>query len=127
MSKFTGATVRPIGCLKVVNIDSQTALVQSSREAILITVLADNLIRLRVARGKTFSTRPSWAVEKSDWPLTTTQINQTKNQLKVRTAKATLTLNLETSQYTMTDVDGNVVFNAQTGMTGFQGHKAGVT
>ncbi|MDB6125737.1 MAG: alpha-glucosidase [Pedosphaera sp.] len=127
MSKFTGATVRPIGRLKVVNIDSKSALMQSSRATLQITVLADNLIRLRIARGKSFSGRPSWAVDKTDWPSTSAQINQTGNQLGVRTTKGALTLDLETTRWMLTDVAGNNLFAAPDGMTGFQGTKAGAT
>src|SRR4051812_30181910 len=95
MSKFTGATVKSIGQLKVRNIGPQFALVQSPRDTVQISSLAPDLFRLRIVRGRKFSERPSWSVCKHDWLAHETQITQPPDQIVVVTKKGRFSLNLK--------------------------------
>lgn len=127
MSKFNGATVKSIGQLQVRDIGSQAALVQSSRDTVQITALAPDLFRLRIARARSFSERPSWAVSKTEWPAHVTKITQSGGEIVLATEKGRLSLNLKNGQWKLCDLHGNVAFDSLAGATGFQVTKAGVT
>jgi alpha-glucosidase len=127
MSKFTGATVKPIGQLRVKDITPPKAFLQSPRDLVQITALAPDLFRLRIARGESFDQRPSWAVSKTDWPAHKTDIHQAGNELIVTTTKGKLTFNLKTGDWSLSDASGHTAFESSPGSTGFQVTKAGVT
>src|SRR5207249_3236291 len=109
------------------HIGLQTALVQSPRDTVQISSLAPDLFRLRIVRGRNFSERPSWAVNKNDWPAHEIQITQREGEIVLATEKGKLSLNLRNGQWKLCDVNGNVAFEAPVGATGFQVTKAGVT
>lgn len=100
----------------------------ASREAVVeATALAPDLIRFRVARGAQFSGHPSWAVVKTDWPVSAAKVRVTKTGAVLETSVGRLALNLKSGAWSVTDAGGLNLFTAAKGATAFTGGQSGVT
>src|SRR3954452_17068498 len=95
MRKSDQTAFHPIGKLPVAKVGAQSVVLQSGTETVEISVLAEDLFRLRIARGKRLSRQPSWAVTKTDWAAVPAIINQTARQVMVETPRGKLALRLE--------------------------------
>ena len=52
-----------------------------------MTVLAPDLVRVRLAKGTTLGPDYSWAVIKTDWPEAHAEISGDKGSYKIRTSE----------------------------------------
>src|SRR5258705_10270457 len=99
----------PVGKLAVSKVGAQSVLLQSANETVELSVLADDLFRLRIARGKRLSRQPSWAVSKTDWAAVPVRIIQTIRRVILETAHGKLALRLEDGGWELADADGRAV------------------
>lgn len=113
----------PINDLEIVQTMGRSVRLQSSKVVMEITCLSEDLIRLRIARGKRIPEKPSWAVNRTDWPRVNVHAKAAGSLLVIRTFKAALHLNLKNGQWELKDCDGKVALSSVPTETGFS--KAG--
>ena len=88
-------------------------------------MLADDLFRLRVSSGKSFSPLPSWAVSKRDWPLVTARIHSDSREVSIKTKLGQCTLQLNSCRWELADARGKSLLTATA--CGFSEAQARVT
>ncbi|MDB6110825.1 MAG: alpha-glucosidase [Pedosphaera sp.] len=124
MRKPVQPAFSPVGKLAVSRVAAQSVLLHSANETVELSVLADNLFRLRIASGKQLSRQPSWAVSQTDWSAVSAAINHSTRQVVLQTSRGRLVLRLEGGAWELTDAEGRPVFSAKPGATGFAGEEA---
>ena len=85
-----------------------------------VEALAPDLFRVRVARGRRFSTSPSWAVHRTDWPEVETREGVKRGCRSLQTSAGAFTLR-DGGAWELTDSSGLVLFSSPGGSTGFLG------
>lgn len=82
----------------------------SNREdTIAVTVLAPDLVRVRVWRGRTPPPDYSWAVVKKDWAETPAHFTADKTQAKIRTSEIEIRIQLDPFRLAWYDLAGNLI------------------
>src|SRR5690349_20505584 len=119
MRKSDQPAFHPVSKLKVAKVGGQSVVLQSGTETIEISVLAEDLFRLRIARGKRLSRQPSWAVTKTDWAAVPVGVKQTARQVMLETPHGKLALRLADGSWELTDAEGRAMFSAKAGASGF--------
>ncbi len=118
---------RPLARLAVTNTAASAVLLQSSREQVELRVLADDLFRLRIVRGKTFSVHPSWAVAKTHWAAAPTRVRSTARHVSLETRAGQLKMRQADGSWQLRDARGRLQLSAGPAATGFAGRQARVT
>src|SRR5436305_13417851 len=93
----------PLSALRVSRTSAQSIELQSRRGRIEVSVLASDLFRIRATSAKSFSTRPSWAVSKTEWPGVPSQIRTSPNQISIQTSRGHLGLRLDDGAWNLKD------------------------
>jgi alpha-glucosidase len=127
MRKSDRPVFRPANKFTISELGSQRVLLRSANVTAELSVLAKDLFRLRIARGKRFSSRPSWAVVKANWPEIPVRVRQLKRQAAVSTAQANLSFRLSDGRWDFTDANGRPLFSAAADTMGFAGEEARFT
>ncbi|MDB6017184.1 MAG: alpha-glucosidase [Pedosphaera sp.] len=127
MSKSDQPAFQPLEKLTLAKTGSQSILLKSRSQTVELSVLAPDLFRLRIAHGKRFSTKPSWAVSKTNWPATFTKLRQTTSQVALETALGKLTLHLKDGRWELSDAQARPLLGARRNATGFAGAQARLT
>src|SRR6185369_4566173 len=127
MRKRSVPVLRPMSPFSVSRIWEQGVQLASAHEAAQIRVLAPDLFHIRIALGRRFSSRPSWAVSKSDWGTVTTRVQAGRQRVTLETEAAKLTLRLSDGFWELRDHSGNEVFSCLPAGTGFTGEESKVT
>jgi alpha-glucosidase len=127
MRKGSEPLFEPLSKLAVSQISSQAIRLQSRREVVAVCVLAPDLFRLRMARGKHFSQQRSWAVEKTEWDGVATNICRESHEITLATSAGKLLLRVKDGSWRLLDRSGNEVFSTIPGATGFVGAQGRVT
>ncbi len=91
--------------------DDRTILVASGGSILQISVLADDLIRIRFSPEGTLTPDFSWAVIKSGWPSIRPRISETPSSLTVATGAMSLVVAKHPIRLTFLDTAG-IVINA---------------
>ena len=65
--------------------ENNQIIFHSSGATAIVTVLAPDLVRIRLGQGTTLGPDYSWAVVKTDWPQAHPQIGGDKAMYKIRT------------------------------------------
>ena len=75
--------------VEAVEKSDRCVLFQSGKSSVTISVLAPNLIRVRLAPTGEFMPRRSWAVTQDDtqWPVVDFEVNQTDETVEIKTAQ----------------------------------------
>ena len=126
VSKHSSRAFCAVGKLRIINTTPQSVLLMSPGATLEIGNLADDLFRLRIVQGMKFSTRPSWAVSKTDWPSCPAKITQNAGKISLQTASATWAVHLSDGAWDLSDFRGQIIFAAKAGATGFIGEQARV-
>ena len=113
--------------LSVTRISAQSIEMKTRQMTFEVTVLAEDLFRLRCARGVKLSEQPSWAVVKSVWRDVPARIRSTAHRVSIRTAGGSLTIQLADGRWELSDAKGAPAFTSSAGATGFAGDQARVT
>lgn len=92
----------------------------SRRVVAEIQVLAEDVLRLR-ALPREVQAPPSWAVEKTDWPVVSAEVRHTRSRATLTTEAAEFRMALDTGAWSVRDRHGLMVFSAGRGTTGFSG------
>src|SRR5436305_861969 len=85
---------RPLSPLAISELSEQVVRLRSVQEAVEIRVLAPDLFRIRIAQGRNFSDRPSWAVAKHEWEPVPTKIRTSRTGVSVKTDRGNFLLQL---------------------------------
>lgn len=96
--------------LVVESVGSSVVRLKNERLQCELSVLADDLFRVRITSARQFSVDPSWAVTGHPSPSAPARIAQRGRQLGLRTPEGTLTINLATGQWELKDRFGLEVF-----------------
>jgi len=91
-----------------------------------VTALAPDLFRIRVARGPSFGTAPSWAVDRIDWPECDATVRRGKTHVEIATAAGRFRWSLHDGAWALRDRGGLAVFSSGPGAMGFVGTDARV-
>ncbi len=113
----------PTGSLKIARLEAQSVTLKGSGQAVEISVLAPDQFRLRVARGKRLTLKPSWAVIKTDWPQCPVTIHHAAGRVTLVTRRAKFTLWLKSGRWELADAAKRPLFSAAAGATGFYGEE----
>src|ERR1035437_5477545 len=70
------------------------ATFHNSRATAIVTVLASDLVRIRLVRGTTPGPDYSWAVIKTDWPQVHSQISGDQGEVSIRTSEIEVRIQL---------------------------------
>ncbi len=95
----------------------------SMRAAMEVRVLAPDLYRLRVSRGRSLSAWPSWAVVKGDWPSVACRIETSRARITLATDEGRFTLDPRNGAWRLIDRAGLEVFSAPPRAMGFTGEE----
>ncbi len=118
----------PVRGLRVVRADAQTIELRSDLAArVQVTVIAEDLFRLRVTRGRAFSLRPSWAVSKTDWTATPVRISTTAQSVVLKTVAGSLRLGLADGAWELRDAAARVCVSGRSNSIGFRKSEASVS
>jgi alpha-glucosidase len=112
--------LRPFKAFHVTQTSTRAVEMISAAEIAQIEVLAPDLFRLRVAKGRAFSAAPSWAVSKTDWPECPAEIGVRDEQLTVRAAGGSLTFNLRDGAWSARDACDHLLFSSDAAASGFE-------
>ena len=93
----------------------------SPRASVEISVLAEDLFRLRISLGKTFSTAPSWAVLPRPAPAGKTTMAFARGVIGLETEAAKFSVRLADGTWQFHDRTGEPIFSSESGRSGFQG------
>ena len=80
-----------------------------------LSVLAEDLFRVRVTPGAEFSAAPSWAVSKPAWPCSPAQISRSGRKVRLRTSQGVFSVDLVTGRWQLEDRFGLEVFACRAG------------
>ncbi|MEW6304597.1 MAG: TIM-barrel domain-containing protein [Verrucomicrobiota bacterium] len=114
-----GNAWRPLRHLTLDRELSQAARLTCDAALVEISALAEDLLRLRVTRKKSFAPRRSWAVMKKIWPAVPVAIHATNKQVTVQTAAGRFTLRLADGAWQVEDAQRLTLFSAAGEKTGF--------
>lgn len=124
MSKPQLLSLASVGSFKLGRTSSQSVRLHSPQAVAELSVLADDLFRVRLARGQRFSRRPSWAVARADWPPVGTKIGSTSRTVRLSTRRGTLDFHFADASWELHDARGIGVFSAAPRSLGFAGEQA---
>ncbi len=127
MKKAAVPNFSPLRQLRVIPQAGPALRLTASQAVVEITALTPDLLRLRIARGRSLPNTPSWAVDKADWPAVPTQVAADKTTASLTTEAGRLTFQLATGAWELRDRHGLLVFSAQGGATGFAGEQSRLT
>src|SRR5436305_1203157 len=121
MRKRPDLEFHPLSPMTLSRISEQSVRVESLREVMQVAVLAPDLFRLRIVRGRKLSQRPSWAVINTDWEPVPVQIRSARQSVSLQTACGKLSLQLGDGSWKLLDPSGSEIFSAIPHGTGFTG------
>ena len=124
MRQRVQAALHPLSRLKLIESAAQSIVLRSRSATVQLSVIEDDLFRLRVVKGTKFSPLPSWAVAKTDWPAVPVKIRTGKSAVSLQAARGRLTFRLADGAWALADADGRKVFAAPAKATGFAGRQA---
>ena len=75
----------------------------------VVTVLAPDLVRVRMGRGATLGPDYSWAVIKTDWPQAHPQISGDKGLYKIRTSEVEVRIQMNPFRVAFYDLAGGLI------------------
>ena len=126
MRKRAATEYRPLANLKVVRQSTQSIGLHSSSSQVCLSVMADDLFRLRVTPQRKFSANPSWAVHQTNWPSVATTVQVSSKAIALRTASATFRVSSNDGAWSLISPAGETMFEAAPGAVGFAGKEARV-
>ena len=126
MRKRPSAKFLPLAPLTVVHRSDQSIEMASSREKVSISVLAEDLFRIRVSRQKTFSDCPSWAVERLDWPPVPTRWKVGAEKIAFTTKSGRLSFSMADAAWNLSNHGGQNIFSGIANSIGFAGEEGRV-
>ena len=124
MKKAAAPKFVPLRKLRVVAQDETSLSLAGSRTVVAATTLAPDLLRLRIAQGKSVPATASWAVDKTNWPTVKTGIVSDRATASLATDAGRLTFHLATGAWELRDRHGLLVFSAAADATSFTGKQA---
>jgi alpha-glucosidase len=74
-----------------------------------VTVLAPDIVRVRMAQGASFGPDYSWAVVKKEWPATHVEVSHTANQEVIKTGRLEVHANLSPFRLSFYDAAGRLI------------------
>jgi alpha-glucosidase len=112
MRKRSVEEFRPIAKSKIVAQSDRSIELCSSAGQVRLSVLADDLFRLQITSRKKFSARPSWAVEKLDWPAVRVEQKISAQQIEIKTASGKLLFSLQNGTWSFLNAAGQKIFES---------------
>jgi len=107
---FAAAQWRSVGVVEATSKSGTNEVqLQSQGTTLTITVLADDVIRVRFQTSPNEAPPHSWAVVKTDWDGGSAQINESGTNLSVETAELNLLINKKPLRLVFQDKNGNVI------------------
>src|ERR1017187_9300944 len=85
------------------------ATFHNSRATAIFTVLAPDLVRIRLVRGTTPGPDYSWAVIKTDWPAVHSQISGDQNLYSIRTSELEVRIQMSPFRIAFYDLAGRLI------------------
>lgn len=127
MRRRSSAPFQPVSLLSVAARSDPSILLRSFRETLELSVLAPDLFRLRIARGKKLSSRPSWSVAKTEWPDVPAQVRVQPATVSLQTKSGKLALRLADGSWQLSDASGATAFSSVAPASGFDEKGSRVT
>ncbi|KAB2664908.1 MAG: DUF5110 domain-containing protein [Verrucomicrobia bacterium] len=116
----------PCRHLRVLAVGNRDCVLRNSAVTAVVSVLAPDLFRIRISRGRSLPAAPSWAVDRDEWPACEATVRASKTHVEIATAAGRLRWSLRDGAWTLRDRVGLPVFSAGAGATGFAGDEARV-
>jgi hypothetical protein len=88
-----------LGNLDSYQVEGNTIILASGPSAVQITVLAQDVIRVRLAPIRTFGPDFSWAVVKTDWPSMRPEVIDGADDLRIVTSELALVMKKPLTMY----------------------------
>ncbi len=82
---------------------------RNSESTVVVTVLAPDLVRVRMVPSTVLPPDYSWAVAKTDWPSTAVQFSGTGDSRTIRTAELEVRIDLQPFRVGFYDTQGKVI------------------
>ena len=127
MKKAAAPKLVPLRKLRVLPQAGPALRLSTSQAVVEVTALTPDLLRLRIAHGRSLPATASWAVDRADWPAVQTQITADRTTASLTTDAGRLTFQLATGAWELRDRHGLLVFSAAAGATGFTDGQARLT
>ncbi len=110
---------QPVRKLTVRQISERSASLYSKHGLVEVSVLAQDLFRLRMTSARTFCPSPSWAVSKTDWPGAPAKTGAGRSQAWIQTACGKLSVGLADGGWQVQDDSGAELFASVPAESGF--------
>lgn len=116
-----------LGAITDINASDRSLSIQCGESGLKITVLAPNLIRVRMSPTGEFLPRRSWAVTKDDgdWEAVSFQVSQTSEELKITTEQLRVVVERNPCKIKCYDLEGQLFAEDAAEMSWRQGAVAG--
>ncbi|MGA2984803.1 MAG: TIM-barrel domain-containing protein [Terriglobia bacterium] len=89
--------------------ENNQIIFHSSGATAIVTVLAPDLVRIRLGQGTTLGPDYSWAVVKTDWPQAHPQIGGDKAMYKIRTSEIEVRIQMNPFRAAFYDLAGRLI------------------
>ena len=100
---------QPIGSLKAEKPQGSQFTFSSPRATVVVTVLASDLVRVRMISGTSLPTDHSYAVIKTDWPNVKVEFSDEKNTRIIRTSDLQVHIGLSPFRVAFYDQKGHLI------------------
>ena len=100
---------RSIGDLEAYALEGNKVTLTSGSSTVQITVLASDLIRIRLTPEGRFQPDQSWAVVKTDWPTARPEVINTSEDIRIATEEVVLIAKKKPLRLTFLDREGTIL------------------
>ncbi len=123
MSRNPEVRIESLSALRPVEGGTQAILLRNQKFSVEVSVLAEDLFRLRIVRDATFSDKPSWAVVNQEWPETPVAREFSRSSVTLSTQLASFQWGLKDASWQLVDAHGLTVFSSAKATTGYLDHQ----
>jgi len=113
--------IHPLSAFRLTGSTQSSITLRSAKECLEISVITEDLFRLRIARGRSFSTVPSWSVLDRPWPEINIHRRTRRSTVSLSTRAGTFKLHLADGSWVVTDHTSQAIFVSNPQASGFGG------
>lgn len=98
-----------IGSARQITRDARGVTLDCQNAQLQVTVLAADLVRIRMQPGQTFGPDQSWAVVKTEWPAVPLDIRESRTAIHLRTPELIVEIGTQPCRVTIRDSHGEII------------------
>lgn len=115
--------IRPLEHLELIEQDEGRLTFSGARQRVEMSVVAPDLFRFRATSKRSFSSTPSWAVNRPDWPTVSSHSSQTPHCVRLTTKLGALKFNRHTGELQLLASNKALLLRSNPSRSGFHGRQ----